>query len=63
MATSLSSASSNYYTIRRVAAMLSVEEWRVHRAIRRGVLRPIDRHGRPVIAARDLTRLLGGGGR
>lgn len=62
MATSLSSANSNYYTIRRVAAMLGIEEWRVHRAVRRGVLRPVYRRGRPVIATTDLTRVLSGGG-
>lgn len=61
MGTSLSSSGSAYYSVRQVAWLLGVEQWRVYRAIRRGVLRPVRRRSRLVVPAWQLQRLLVGG--
>lgn len=61
MGTSLSSSGSAYYSVRQVAWLLGVEQWRVYRAIRRDVLRPVRRRSRLVVPAWQLQRLLVGG--
>lgn len=61
MGTSLSSSGSAYYSVRQVAWLLGVEQWRVYRAIRGGVLRPVRRRSRLVVPAWQLQRLLVGG--
>jgi excisionase family DNA binding protein len=47
-----------YYTVREAAWILGVTPSRVSRAIRLGTLRAVRRHGRLVVAASALTRLL-----
>ncbi|WP_240437661.1 helix-turn-helix domain-containing protein [Sciscionella marina] len=51
------------YTFRQVASLLGIEQWRVHRAVRRGVLRAHRERSRLVIPAHELARVLNGGGR
>jgi hypothetical protein len=48
-----------YYTPRQAAWILGAEPVRVSRAIRLGTLRTTRRHGRLVVPATALTRLLG----
>lgn len=47
-----------YYTVREAAWILGVTPSAVSRAIRLGTLRTVRRHGRLVVAATALTRLL-----
>ncbi|MGH4008447.1 MAG: helix-turn-helix domain-containing protein [Pseudonocardiaceae bacterium] len=47
-----------YYTVREAAWILGVTPSAVSRAIRLGTLRAVRRHGRLVVAASALTRLL-----
>jgi excisionase family DNA binding protein len=49
-----------YYTVREAAWILGVKPSTVSRAIRLGTLRAVWRHGRLVVPARVLIRLLGG---
>jgi excisionase family DNA binding protein len=48
-----------YYTVREAAWILGVKHSTVARAIRLGTLRAVRRHGRLVVPARVLIRLLG----
>jgi excisionase family DNA binding protein len=48
-----------YYSMKQAAWILGVEPSTVSRAIRVGTLRSVRRHGRRVIPASALTRLLG----
>jgi excisionase family DNA binding protein len=48
-----------YYTVREAAWILGVKSSTVSRAIRLGTLRAVRRHGRLVVPARVLIRLLG----
>jgi len=50
-----------YYTVREAAWILGVKSSTVSRAIRLGTLRAVRRHGRLVVSAGALTRLLGDG--
>jgi excisionase family DNA binding protein len=60
MCTDMSSAGRPaYYTVREAAWILGVKPSRVSRVIRRGTLRAVRRHGRLVVPATALTRLLG----
>jgi excisionase family DNA binding protein len=47
-----------YYTVREAAWILGIQPSTVSRAIRLGTLRAVPRHGRLVIPASALTRLL-----
>ncbi|MGH3792970.1 MAG: helix-turn-helix domain-containing protein [Pseudonocardiaceae bacterium] len=47
-----------YYTVREAAGILGVTPAMVSRAIRLGTLRAVRRHGRLVVAATALIRLL-----
>ncbi|MGQ0716907.1 MAG: helix-turn-helix domain-containing protein [Pseudonocardiales bacterium] len=49
-----------YYTVREAAWILGVKPSTVSRAIRLGTLRAVRRHGRLVVHATALIRLLGG---
>jgi excisionase family DNA binding protein len=59
MRTSLASSG---YTVRQAAWLLGVEQATVHRAIRVGTLRLVRRHGRYVLPAAQVVRLLSAGG-
>lgn len=48
-----------YYSIRKAAWILGVEQSRVSRAIRLGTLRAVRRQGRLVVPAGALMRVLG----
>jgi hypothetical protein len=52
-----------YYSIRKAAWILGVDQSRVARAIRLGTLRAVRRNGHVVVPTRALTRLLGPGTR
>ena len=48
-----------HYTVRQAAWILGVQPSTVSRAIRLGTLRAVRRHGRLMVPATALTRLLG----
>ncbi|MBV9012611.1 MAG: helix-turn-helix domain-containing protein [Pseudonocardiales bacterium] len=48
-----------YYTVRQAARILGVQPSTVSRALRRGTLRAVRRHGQLVVSVTALTRLLG----
>lgn len=62
MGTSMSSAGRPaYYSIRRAAWLLSVEQCQISRAIRIGSLRAVRRRSQLVVPACEVARLLGSG--
>lgn len=48
-----------YYSVQQVACILGVEQASISRAIRVGTLASVYRHGRRVVPASVLVRLLG----